>query len=389
MSITLYDLYHQSKSKYKLKLIAGEAGLKNVVSWAQFTEDILTVNFLKGSELVLTTGLNANNSKWIYEFVKELIEQKSAGLIINVGNYIVEDDVNDQIKEICNTNEFPLLIMPWEIRLSDIMQDFCSQLLRDSKNQDNITMVLKEIISHPDNASFYYSELNTYSFYQNETYCIMVADFNDIKDLDDKSKHIFINITNVLNKEELNYHMYLDGKMLIIIMHQIDKQILERAVNRLEKYNPITRIGIGDISDNIYSISLSYQQAVSALNAAKYNNIKKCYFESLGIYRILSFVSDLGILEKIYKESLNIIEEYDINRGSNLLETLELYVRYDTSIQMVADKTFTHRNTVNYRVKKIKELLDDDINTMESKYKLQTAFYIKNYLQLKHQTGTL
>jgi len=389
MSITLYDLYHQSKSKYKLKLIAGEAGLKNVVSWAQFTEDILTVNFLKGSELVLTTGLNANNSKWIYEFVKELIEQKSAGLIINVGNYIVEDDVNDQIKEICNTNEFPLLIMPWEIRLSDIMQDFCSQLLRDSKNQDNITMVLKEIISHPDNASFYYSELNTYSFYQNETYCIMVADFNDIKDLDDKSKHIFINITNVLNKEELNYHMYLDGKMLIIIMHQIDKQILERAVNRLEKYKPITRIGIGDISDNIYSISLSYQQAVSALNAAKYNNIKKCYFESLGIYRILSFVSDLGILEKIYKESLNIIEEYDINRGSNLLETLELYVRYDTSIQMVADKTFTHRNTVNYRVKKIKELLDDDINTMESKYKLQTAFYIKNYLQLKHQTGAL
>jgi len=389
MSITLYDLYHQSKSKYKLKLIAGEAGLKNVVSWAQFTEDILTVNFLKGSELVLTTGLNANNSKWIYEFVKELIEQKSAGLIINVGNYIVEDDVNDQIKEICNTNEFPLLIMPWEIRLSDIMQDFCSQLLRDSKNQDNITMVLKEIISHPDNASFYYSELNTYSFYQNETYCIMVADFNDIKDLDDKSKHIFINITNVLNKEELNYHMYLDGKMLIIIMHQIDKQILERAVNRLEKYKPITRIGIGDISDNIYSISLSYQQAVSALNAAKYNNIKKCYFESLGIYRILSFVSDLGILEKIYKESLNIIEEYDINRGSNLLETLELYVRYDTSIQMVADKTFTHRNTVNYRVKKIKELLDDDINTMESKYKLQTAFYIKNYLQLKHQTGSL
>ena len=75
--------------------------------------------------------------------------------------------------------------------------------------------------------------------------------------------------------------------------------------------------------------------------------------------------------------------QYDEKRGSNLLETLELYVRYDTSIQMVAEKTFTHRNTVNYRVKKIKELLDDDINTMEAKYKLQTAFYIKNYLQLK------
>ena len=383
MSITLHDLYHQSQSKYKLKLIAGEAGLKNVVSWAQFTEDIMTVNFLKGSELILTTGLNANNTKWIYEFVKELISQKSAGLIINVGNYIVEDDINEEIKELCNKNGFPLLLMPWEIRLSDIMQDYCSQILRDSKDQDNITMVLKEIIFHPDNASSYYNELNTYGFYQNEAYCIMVVYFNNIKELDDKSKSIFINITNILNKEALNYHMYIDGKMIFIIMHQIDKQILKRAVDSLEKYQPITRIGIGDICDNIYSIALSYHQAVSALNVAKYNDIRKCYFESLGIYRILSFVSDLGILEKIYKESLNIIEEYDEKRGSNLLETLELYVRYDTSIQMVAEKTFTHRNTVNYRVKKIKELLDDDINTMEAKYKLQTAFYIKNYLQLK------
>jgi len=389
MSITLYDLYHQSKSKYKLKLIAGEAGLKNVVSWVQFTEDIMTISFLKGSELILTTGLNANNTQWIYEFVKELIDQKSTGLIINIGNYIVEADIKEEIKDMCNKNEFPLFIMPWEIRLSDIMQDFCSQLLRDSRDQDNITIALKEIIFHPANASSYFSELNSYNYYQNETYSILAIYFNNMKMLEDKPKHNFINITNILIKEEFDYHMYLDGKMIIIIMHQVDKQILERIVERLEKYKPITRIGIGDISDSIHSIALSYHQAVSALSAAKYKDIRTCYFKSLGMYRILFFVSDVAILEKIYKESLDILEEYDINKGSNLLETLELYVRYDTSIQLVAEKTFTHRNTVNYRVKKIKELLNDDISTMESKCKLQMAFYIKNYLQLKLQTGIL
>ena len=387
MSITLFDLFNQSKSQYKLKLIAGEAGLKNVVSWSQFTEDIMTVSFLKGSELILTTGLNANNRKWIYEFVQELIKQKSTGLIINVGNYIVEDDINEEIKEMCNENEFPLFVMPWEIRLSDIMQDYCSQLLHDSKVQDNITIALKEIISHPDNASAYFSELNTYGYHQNETYSVMAIYFDDMKEFDDKSKNIFINITNILIKEELDYHMYLDGNMLIVIMHQIDKQRVERIVDKLEKYKPITRIGIADISDTIYSIALCYHQAVCTLSAAKYNDIRKCYFESLGIYRILFFVSDLEVLEKIYKESLIILEDYDKKRGSNLLETLELYVKYDTSIQLVADKTFTHRNTVNYRVKKIKELLNDDINTMESKFKLQMAFYIKNYLQLKTDGG--
>ena len=387
MSVTLFDLFNQSKSQYKLKLIAGEPGLNNVVSWVQFTEDIMTVNFLKGSELILTTGLNANNTKWIYEFVKELIEQKSTGLIINVGNYIVEDDINEEIKELCNKNEFPLFIMPWEIRLSDIMQDYCSQILRDSKEQDNITIALKEVIFHPDNASSYFSELNTYGYHQNDTYSIMVVYFDNMKEIDDKSKNIFINITNILIKEELDYHMYIDGNMLIIIMHQIDKQFVERIVDKLEKYKPITRIGIGDISESIFFLAICYHQAVSALSSAKYNDLRKCYFESLGMYRILFFVSDLQILENIYKESLHVLEEYDINRGSNLLETLELYVQYDTSIQLVAYKTFTHRNTVNYRVKKIKELLNDDISTMESKFKLQMAFYIKKYLQLKRQTG--
>jgi len=389
MSITLFDLFNQSKSQYKLKLIAGEAGLENVVSWVQFTEDIMTVNFLKGSELILTTGLNANNTKWIYEFVKELIAQKSTGLIINIGNYIVEDDINEEIKELCNKNEFPLFIMPWEVRLSDIMQDYCSQLLRDSKEQDNITIALKEIIFHPDHASSYLRELNNYGYHQNETYNIMVISFDDIKELNDKSKNIFINITNILIKQELDYHMYSDGNMLIVIMHQIDKQFVERIVDKLEPYKPINRIGIGDISDSIDTIALCYHQAISALNTAKYKDARICYFESLGMYRILFFVSDLKILEKIYKESLEILETYDENRGSNLLETLELYVRYDTSIRLVSDKTFTHRNTVNYRVKKIKELLHDDISTMDSKFKLQMAFYIKNYLSLKRQMGEI
>jgi len=215
----------------------------------------------------------------------------------------------------------------------------------------------------------------------------MIINYNNMKDIDDKAKSIYINITNILIKEELNYHMYLDSKMLIIIMYQMDKQILKRTVDRLERFKPIIRIGIGEICDSLSLIALCYQQAVSALSVAKYNNTPKCYFESLGIYRILFFVNDLEMLEKIYKESLDILEEYDKNRGSNLLETLELYVRYDTSIQLVADKTFTHRNTVNYRVKKIKELLNDEISTMETKFKLQMAFYIKNYLLLKRQNG--
>lgn len=383
MSITLNDLYHQSKKQYKLKLIAGELGLKNVVSWTQYTEDIKTMNFLKGSELILTTGLNSNGSMWIRDFINELINQKSTGLIINVGNYIAEEDIEEEIIQLCNRNGFPLFIMPWEIRLSDIMQDFCNQLLHDSKYQDNITIALSGVIHQPELASKYYSELSSYGFLQNETYGVLAISIHNMKEQSEKLKHILLQIANILNQEKLNYHMYTEDKMLFVIMHNINQNLVESAVAQLEKFKPITRIGIGDISDSIAFISMSYYQALAALNTAQYKDINICYFGNLGIYRILYFVKEVELLEKIYLESLGVLLEYDKLRGSNLVETLEFYILYDTSIQLVAEKTFTHRNTVNYRVKKIKELLEDDLNSMESKFKFQMAFYIKNYLKIR------
>lgn len=53
MSITLKELYDESKNKYKLKLLAGSYSIDNVVSWVHFMEDDSTINFIRGNELIL------------------------------------------------------------------------------------------------------------------------------------------------------------------------------------------------------------------------------------------------------------------------------------------------------------------------------------------------
>ena len=65
MSITLKSLYYETKNKYKLKLIAGESGIDNVVSWFHFMEDESTINFIRGNELIVTTGLGSKNNNWL------------------------------------------------------------------------------------------------------------------------------------------------------------------------------------------------------------------------------------------------------------------------------------------------------------------------------------
>ncbi|MEO1816816.1 MAG: helix-turn-helix domain-containing protein [Acetobacterium sp.] len=46
---------------------------------------------------------------------------------------------------------------------------------------------------------------------------------------------------------------------------------------------------------------------------------------------------------------------------------MRLYLEHDGSIQAVADASFTHRNTINYRMKKIRQLLNMDLTTMEER----------------------
>ena len=50
-------------------------------------------------------------------------------------------------------------------------------------------------------------------------------------------------------------------------------------------------------------------------------------------------------------------------------------------MQRVAEQTFTHRNTVNYQIKKIKNIIGYDISSLESRLELMLAYQIRDILQ--------
>ncbi|WP_296877139.1 helix-turn-helix domain-containing protein [Thomasclavelia sp.] len=50
-------------------------------------------------------------------------------------------------------------------------------------------------------------------------------------------------------------------------------------------------------------------------------------------------------------------------------------------MQVMAKKLYMHRNTINYRMNKIKELLNCDFENFEDKMEYMLAFYIKNIIK--------
>ena len=52
-------------------------------------------------------------------------------------------------------------------------------------------------------------------------------------------------------------------------------------------------------------------------------------------------------------------------------------MKHNGSIQAVSEEMFTHRNTVIYRMNKIKELLGTNLEETEERIPYQIAYYIR------------
>ena len=105
------------------------------------------------------------------------------------------------------------------------------------------------------------------------------------------------------------------------------------------------------------------------------------FYDELGIKKILLSVGDMESLRRYEHEMLGRLEEYDDGNGTNFLEIFKMYLDCDGSVQRVAEQTFTHRNTVNYQIKKIKNIIGYDISSLESRLELMLAYQIRDILQ--------
>ena len=85
MPLTLNELYTQTKQQYHFSMIAGEAGIDHIMNWVYVSEDSSTHDFLKGGELIITTGINCQDEASLYDFIETMIKSHTCGMILNTG----------------------------------------------------------------------------------------------------------------------------------------------------------------------------------------------------------------------------------------------------------------------------------------------------------------
>lgn len=148
---------------------------------------------------------------------------------------------------------------------------------------------------------------------------------------------------------------------------------LTRLIGKLESAFPQVMAGCGSLAEEYEKAKKSFQEAQSVL-LIKHNFPDKrsriVQYSDLGYYRFLPMIKKEVSTESFNNANLQQLVEYDREHNSNLVDTLEVFLRYDCNVKLAAEILHIHVNTLNYRLKRISDIGRMDLTDMDQKVTL-------------------
>lgn len=108
------------------------------------------------------------------------------------------------------------------------------------------------------------------------------------------------------------------------------------------------------------------------------------FFSDLISYHLIESSLDNEAMITYFQQTLGVLHDYDYKNHSDLLHTLDQYFLSLGNVSLTAKRMFIHRNTIIYRLEKIKEILQNDLRDPEKNFNYQMGLKIYRIMQL-HQ----
>ncbi len=392
MAITIQTLCNATADIYRLKMIAGKEGAGRLVSWMYYTEDVSTLDFLRGGELVITTGLEierrAGNEgvapeSFMIEYLSLLIDaitsQNASGIILNIGKYI--KTIPEEIIQLCDRLQLPLMTMPWEIHIIDLMQDYGNRIVSDRQKVHTLEKTLFNVLFKPEE---YKSEgLENTAFLGAEKYSLILLELPESLAQEEAKcrRYMDCSFNSKTGLRGGDYAYILYENKIIYIFHE-DAHVYLKQIDHVVRKNSFfqdMKLSLSGVCSQIQDLAAEYRHADLALKFCDETTLIGDY-ENIGIFSLLGEVQDRKLLEKFYDSILGPLNVFGKDKLDDYLNTLRLYLCYGGKVLKTAEKNYTHRNTVNYRIRKICDLLNIDLADGEKRFMIQTALYVRDLL---------
>lgn len=118
----------------------------------------------------------------------------------------------------------------------------------------------------------------------------------------------------------------------------------------------------------------AYHRAVQAMKLGQRLGFDMLVeYDSLGVYQLLTQLDDIPTVVEFSEKIIGPLATYDQRHRSNLVATIAAYFEHHGNISQTAESLFIHRNTLLYRLERIKELTEHDLDQADMRLALHLA----------------
>lgn len=379
------------------RVVAGASGLDRVVSSVNVVDAPDQGPWIKGGELLITTGYVVKDSvdEQIRLF-RHLNKQGCAGLGVKFKTYLIEP--SEPIIREANALGFPLIEIPYHLPFSEIMLCLIREIVNDRRSENERTRSNKFLESlfrgELQGEDFILAEGAPFGLLPGCFYTVLNIKF-DLSAKEGSKSDIKLVVTDFVRQMSAlsGGHLLTAETDDVTILSQaikrknqpdmsnLTRNLAESLIKQFNQHFPKSTIfiGIGLHQSSVSEISRSFRQAQEAVYIGRRIDpqARAAIFEysALDVYATLQTLP-LQSRQSYVSVTLGQLFKHDKQNDHDLVHTLETYLACGRKSLECAKQLHVHRNTIYFRLAKIKELLGVDLDDGEIGFRLQLALHM-------------
>ena len=179
-----------------------------------------------------------------------------------------------------------------------------------------------------------------------------------------------------INETDIAVVKQISGTTTSEELEQMAQSIAETLRNELRIQ---VVIGIGTVADHLRELADAYKEAQTAIEVGKVFDTEKriMHYENLGIgrliYQLPTTLCEIFLSEVFKKNSIDSLDQ-------ETLFTINKFFENNLNVSETSRKLFVHRNTLVYRLEKIKKLTGLDLREFDHAIVFKVALMVRKYL---------
>jgi purine catabolism regulator len=361
-------------SELGLELCSGRGSAGAHVRWVHITELVDPTPWLKGGELLLTTGIQLKGPKVQHELIERLAEHEIAGLGFGTG--FAHKKLPVALVNAARKLDFPLFEVPYELPFIAITERVFAQLV-DERYEMLQRSMAGDVLAEALTGNLYPEELKAklHPFGIGEQAAVLAFA------LDDPAVGAPL-LERALERAGVHSLVAIRAGLLcaVIDVEGVEPDPIELAgVVRAELAARLGEVrAAASRPAATHALRLSFHEARCALEAARLRNgdtsqAVVASYKDLGAFQLLLSLQDDDALMSYCRGVLGPVEQGEGEYGDELLRSLDVFIENNGHWEKAAGALYCHRHTLRYRIRRVEQLTGRDFSSARDRIEFWLA----------------